>query len=88
LLCNTLGNRTNEKVPYIYIYIYLLAADLVDVDEASRVGVEVMTATETLTPDRTPHSRSWNLDVDVMAASESLTPDRSPRNHSWISDSP
>jgi len=65
-----------------------LAADLLDVDEASRVGVEVMTATETLTPDRTPHSRSWNLDVEVMAASESLTPDLTPRSHSWNLDSP
>jgi len=47
-----------------------------------------MTATETLTPDRTPHSRSWNLDVEVMAASESLTPDLTPRSHSWNLDSP
>ena len=65
-----------------------LAADLLDVDEATRVGVEVMTATETLTPDRTPHSRSWNLDVEVMAVTESLTPDLTPRSHSWNLDSP
>ena len=53
-----------------------ITADLMDEDETSRIGSEVMTATEPTTPDKSPHSSSWNLDVDVMAASETLTPER------------
>ena len=39
-----------------------LAADTLDIDEATRVGVEVMTVTETMTPDRTPRSHHWTMD--------------------------
>jgi len=52
-----------------------------DVDEATRVGTQVMTITETSTPERPPRGspRSHHLDsTDHLTASDPLTPDHSP----------
>jgi len=38
-------------------------ADTLDLDEASRVGVEVMTVTERMTPDRAPRRHHYQMDT-------------------------
>ena len=38
-------------------------ADILDIDEATRVGVEVMTVTERMTPDRAPRRHHWTMDT-------------------------
>ena len=38
-------------------------ADSLDIDEAARVGVEVVTVTERMTPDRTPRRHHWTMDT-------------------------
>ena len=50
-----------------------------DIDEATRVGTQVMTITETTTPERPPHGlpRSYHPDSSDASA-DPLTPDHSP----------
>ena len=62
-------------------YATWITADLRDVDEASRVGCEVMTVTETSTPERPPRGgrRVRFLDeTDYPTEPDPLTPDPSP----------
>jgi len=50
------------------------------IDEATRVGTQVMTVTETTTPERPPRGlpRSYHPDSPDHASADSLTPDHSP----------